>query len=469
MMIGKTPLTTRHLWNGAATTALLIALTACAPFSFGNQPAAAASATAAPEAGSKPVPATASAPSVPAVAAASAPGADTPSPEADLDAAIAQAKAARGSGDLHGAARILSQLVLYAPDDPRVLGEYGKTLVAEGRSDDALAFLERAIQLMPADWTLYSAQGVAYDQKTEFDRARISYGRALALKPGEPAVLNNAALSRMQAGDLDGAEKLLLEAQPKGAADPRIAENLALVKSLKAQHKTASAESAASADATTASEAKTVMTAPLPPLLRRSAPALEPVPMQAAALRSSLDQPASLAAAPKPVVVEMPKPTPSPAVKPAAPGAIAETLAPAPKAAPKPATAPAPKTVASTTPVTPKGEVKPLVKPEALEPKPQAVKLASLEPEGNQASTPSSGRHATSMFYVQAGAYSTQERADQRAASLDRLGAQVTQATVDGRPIFRVRIGPFLDIEQARVAIAQAQRLGYSDVRIVSD
>jgi len=83
----------------------------------------------------------------------------------DLESAIAQAQAARAAGNLAGANRILSQLVLFAPDDPRVLGEYGKTLAAQAKSDDALAFLERAIQLQPGEWSLYSAQGVAYDQK----------------------------------------------------------------------------------------------------------------------------------------------------------------------------------------------------------------------------------------------------------------------------------------------------------------
>jgi len=46
-------------------------------------------------------------------------------------------------------------------------------------------------------------------------------------------VLSNAALSHMQTGDLDGAEKLLLQASPFSAEFPRIASNLALVRSLK--------------------------------------------------------------------------------------------------------------------------------------------------------------------------------------------------------------------------------------------
>ena len=151
----------------------------------------------------------------------------------NVDGAVRQAQAQRKSGDFQAAVHTLSQLVLLAPDDARVLGEYGKTLVAMGRSDDALAFLERAVELQPKDWSLFSAQGVAHDQKGEYLAAQAAYGRALVLKPGEPTVLSNAALSHVQTGDLDGAEALLLQASPLGAEFPRIASNLALVRSLK--------------------------------------------------------------------------------------------------------------------------------------------------------------------------------------------------------------------------------------------
>lgn len=154
-------------------------------------------------------------------------------PSIDFDGALLKAQTQRKKGDLAGASRTLSQMVLIAPDDPRVLGEYGKTLVAQGRSDDALAFLERAIELQTGDWTLYSAQGVAYDQKSDFRNAQASYARALALKPGEPVVMSNKALSHIQSGDLDEAERLLLAAAASGGDSPRIASNLALVQSLR--------------------------------------------------------------------------------------------------------------------------------------------------------------------------------------------------------------------------------------------
>ena len=154
---------------------------------------------------------------------------DNAPPAADLAAAVRQAQLMRTSGDLDGATRILSQLMLGAPDDPRVVGEYGKLLVQQGRTADAVQFLRRAIELQPADWTLYSALGVAYDKINDQANARIAYERGLVLKPDEPAILNNFAMSRMLAGDTVAARSLLMQAQASGSTDPKIASNLALL------------------------------------------------------------------------------------------------------------------------------------------------------------------------------------------------------------------------------------------------
>ena len=154
-------------------------------------------------------------------------------PAADLEAALKQAQAQRKSGDFQGAAKTLGQLILFSADDGRVLTEYGKTLVSLGRSDDAISFLERAMQLLPPDWSVYSALGVAYDQKGNYPAARAAYSQALTLKPGEPTVLNNAAMSYMQSGDLESAQRLLQQAAPGTTEFPRISQNMTLVQSLK--------------------------------------------------------------------------------------------------------------------------------------------------------------------------------------------------------------------------------------------
>ncbi|MEY4880442.1 MAG: hypothetical protein RJB62_1911 [Pseudomonadota bacterium] len=152
----------------------------------------------------------------------------------DIEGAVHMAQMQRAAGNLDGATITLGQLVLVAPNNPRVLGEYGKTLVDKGEFADALAFLQRAIELDPSEWSYLSAQGVAYAQRGEYDLAQTAFARALALHPNEPAILNNLALTHLQAGNLDEAETLLNQAAANGMAYPKIAQNLALVRQLKA-------------------------------------------------------------------------------------------------------------------------------------------------------------------------------------------------------------------------------------------
>jgi Flp pilus assembly protein TadD len=153
----------------------------------------------------------------------------------NLDGAIRRAQLQRAAGDFDGASKTLSQLMLVAPDDPRVVGEYGKVLAQRGQTQDALAFLKRAIQLQPSDWTLYSALGVAYDQADDRASAKLAYEHALSLKPGDATVLNNYAVSRMLAGDLDGAQTLLAQAAAQGTPYAKIANNAQMVADLQKQ------------------------------------------------------------------------------------------------------------------------------------------------------------------------------------------------------------------------------------------
>ena len=148
----------------------------------------------------------------------------------DLEGGIRQAQLMRYAGKYDDALHTLSQLMLVASDDPRVVSEYGKTLAQKGRAQDAVEFLNRAIELSSNDWTLYSALGVSYDQLGNQTAARAAYEHALALRPNEPSVLNNYALSRMLANDPDSARLLIARAQAAGgASDSKIAANIVML------------------------------------------------------------------------------------------------------------------------------------------------------------------------------------------------------------------------------------------------
>jgi len=150
-----------------------------------------------------------------------------------LDDSIQQAHLLRLAGAYPEAIKHLSQLMMVASDDPRVIAEYGKTLASMGRAADAVNFLTRAQQLQPNDWTVYSALGVAYDQTSDHNSAQANYEQALKLKPEEPSVLSNYALSRMLAKDPDMARKLAARAEKAGGAgDAIINRNIAMVLAL---------------------------------------------------------------------------------------------------------------------------------------------------------------------------------------------------------------------------------------------
>lgn len=75
---------------------------------------------------------------------------------------------------------------------------------------------------------------MAYDQAGNQDQAKVAYEHALILKPGEPSVLNNYALSRLLAKDTDMARTLAARAEIANATaqDEKITRNIAMIRSM---------------------------------------------------------------------------------------------------------------------------------------------------------------------------------------------------------------------------------------------
>lgn len=195
-------------------------------------------------------------------------------PATTLDDSIRQAQMLRLAGSYPEAIRHLSQLMLVAGDDSRVISEYGKTLAAMGRASDAVNFLTRAQQLQPNDWTVYSALGVAYDQIGDQKSAQINYGQALKLNPEEPSVLSNYALSRMLDKDPEMARGLAARAEKAGGSrDAIIARNIAMIRSIAPE---APVQQAAQAPA----PAPIPQTAPRAPVAVASVPATPVAPSE---------------------------------------------------------------------------------------------------------------------------------------------------------------------------------------------
>lgn len=248
-------------------------------------------------------------------------GADTVAKDlpATLDGEIQRAQLLRSKGDLEDAARSLAQLMLVAPDDARVVGEYGKVLAQQGHPRDAASFLQRAIQLQPKNWTFYSALGVAYDQADEHAQAKLAYEHALSLSPGEPVVLNNMAVSHMLASDWSGARRLLAEASSRGAANPKIANNLDMVASLSGTHAMAKpAPAAPTAVASAPAKATREAIAPPRPLNPAVVMQTPPTDPKAGPVKPKTAQAHRLASSTKPKHVAHNPPPPPPALRTAA-------------------------------------------------------------------------------------------------------------------------------------------------------
>ena len=73
-------------------------------------------------------------------------------------------------------------------------------------------------------------------------------------------------------------------------------------------------------------------------------------------------------------------------------------------------------------------------------------------------------------LYVQAGAFSFLENAERLRARLSDLAdASVTPAQVDGRDLYRVRVGPIASLEQADATLEKLMNNGHIDARIIVD
>jgi len=293
-------------------------------------------------------------------------------PAMDLDGGIRQAQAQRQAQHYDEAIRTLSQLMMVASDDARVIGEYGKTLAEKGRAQDAVQFLTRATQLQPTDWSFYSALGVAYDQVGDQSSARMAYEHALQLNPTEPSILNNYALSRMLANDPDTARQLIARAEAAGgSSNAKIARNIELVNKLAPASQPAPAQNVAAAEPPApVSTPVAVNSAPLPPAepAKQDAPAPKVV-MQAVPV-DPLAGPAKTAATHEPT----PLATHVAAQKPDAPKADGKADVKAAKAEPaktepvKAEAAPAAKpAIAKSAIAAAKPEVKPEAKPAKVE------------------------------------------------------------------------------------------------------
>jgi Flp pilus assembly protein TadD len=372
-----------------------------------------------------------------------------PLPAVTLDDSIRQAQMLRLGGNYQEAVSHLSQLMLVAANDPRIISEYGKTLVSMGRADEAEKFLTRAQQLQPDDWTVYSALGVAYDEIGNQKAAQVNYERALSLRPGEASVLNNYALSRMLAKDPAMARKLADRAETANAAakDEKIDRNIAMIRSM-------APESHASVAISTPAPG-TIVPPVTAPVVHAAVATAAPPPVKPADAVSPVAQAASPVA--KPVVAAQPVSKPSQPVSQAPRAVVMQPMPVDPLAGPvTPKANTASREPRSLQPAVQAASLPPVnvaakpiepAKPAAAAPKPEALAQAKPVPgKDQQAKTEPAKPRSPADIVAQAKAASTVAQAKPAAAVAQaKPAATVAQAK------------PAATVAQAKPAAAVAQ------------
>ncbi len=117
------------------------------------------------------------------------------------------------------------------------------------------------------------------------------------------------------------------------------------------------------------------------------------------------------------------------------------------------------------------GEVAALPEPAAPEP----ANVESVSPEPVEAIRPAEEIvtvepvSSTSIF-VQAGAFSQFDNANRASAVLASVGdVNISPVLINGRDLFRVRVGPVASVEQADMLLERVIGAGYVDARIIVD
>ena len=103
--------------------------------------------------------------------------------ELSLDEAVELAVRLQQQEELAAAGELLRRVLETAPEHPSALHFAGVLAQQEGRSDDAVALIERSLVLRPraADW--HSNLGIVYQSRGWLEQAMASYREAIAIDP----------------------------------------------------------------------------------------------------------------------------------------------------------------------------------------------------------------------------------------------------------------------------------------------
>ena len=105
-----------------------------------------------------------------------------------------------------------------------------KSLFAAGNFGLAADAYKNAVESGPSNAEAWIGLAAAYDELGRFDLADRAYGAAIRISGPTAQVLNNRGYSHLLRGDYKGARRDLSTARAKDPSNPRIAQNLRLLR-----------------------------------------------------------------------------------------------------------------------------------------------------------------------------------------------------------------------------------------------
>ena len=126
------------------------------------------------------------------------------------------------------------------PDHAGAHEGLGLHLLNERQYDEARIHLTKAESNgTTGNWRIYNSLGVISDLENDYNQAILYYGKALALQPELPLILNNMGYSRYMLGEWDEAEKYYRMAVLKDKYFERAWRNLGLLYTRKGNYEEA--------------------------------------------------------------------------------------------------------------------------------------------------------------------------------------------------------------------------------------
>jgi len=116
-----------------------------------------------------------------------------------------EGRLALAQGDRAAALESFREAAAERPEDAEAANSYAQLLVRSGNPTDAVAYLERAVTLEPAEWAYRFNLARCYGLLDRWEKAVAEYRAAAGLFPADYATHFNLALALHRLGDEEGA------------------------------------------------------------------------------------------------------------------------------------------------------------------------------------------------------------------------------------------------------------------------